>query len=305
MKNVLITTPTFSKFSEEPIEILRKANLNIINISDQEVTENLILKHLDNTVAILVGLEQITPTIINAAKSLKVIGKHGVGIDNIHKKTAEERGVTIVNAPGSNSEAVADFAFGLLLNVARRINFGSSEGANGRWPRIAGYPVYGKTIGIIGFGAIGKGVALRARGFQMRVIAYDIQWDEDFIAKNDIVKGTLEDIYRESDFISLHVALTEDTKNLINEDSINKMKKNAIIINTARGGILDEMAVKKALVEQRIAGLGIDAFSVEPPVDISLFHMDNVVATPHLAGYTFEALTNMSSIVANNIVKAL
>lgn len=301
MRNILITSPTYSKFSSAPLNLLKSAGFEINWI--KEATQEQILENIVNADAILVGLEQVTADILKKGTRLKVVAKHGAGIDNIDTKTAEELGIAVVNAPGANSDAVADFTIGLMVSVARSINVGSTQLKNKGWPKIIGQSLWEATIGIIGLGAIGRAVALRAKGFNMRVLAHDICWDEAFVEQNGIIKASLDEIYGQSDFITLHLALTEETKDLISMEQFKKMKKNAIVINAARGGLINEEDLYNAVKDGVIAGAGIDAFSQEPLGESPLLTLDNIVATPHLATYTKEALNNMSMIATKRILE--
>lgn len=300
-KNVLITNASFGMYSPRPMEMLREAGFAVTWIKG--ATREQILAHIPDMDALLVGVEPADAEIIKTGKKLKVISKHGVGIDNIDVKAAEGRGIVVKNTPGANSNAVADFTFGLMLDAARGITWGDRALRGGQWPRIAGESVWGTTLGIIGLGAIGRGMALRAKGFHMRVLAYDVFWDEAFAAEYSIERVSLEDIYRESDFISIHAALTEETRNMIAMEQLRMMKPSAILINAARGSIVDEAALYTALTTGVIRGAALDAFAVEPAKDLPLFQLDNVVVTPHLGAFSKDAMTRMSMIAAENIIQ--
>lgn len=301
MRKILVTTPTYSKYSSLPKKKLEDAGFEILWIP--EATHEQISENIAGMDAILVGLEQVTEDIIERATKLKVIGKHGVGIDNIALEAATKRGIKVINAPGANSDAVADYAFGLILSVARSIHSGANRLNNKEWPKIIGKSVWGATLGIIGLGAIGKGVARRAKGFDMKILAYDNIWDEEFVKKYEIEKASLERLLRESDFVSLHVSLNNETVNMISKKQFNQMKKTAILINTSRGGLVNEEDLYQAIQEGVIAGAGVDAFSQEPLMESPLLGLENVLATPHLATYTQEALTNMSLISTEKILE--
>lgn len=300
-KKVLITNASFGMYSPRPMEMLREAGFAVTWIKG--ATREQILEHISDMDALLVGVEPADAEIIKAGKKLKVISKHGVGIDNIDVKAAEERGIAVKNAPGANSDAVADFTFGLMLDAARGITWGDRALRGGQWPRIAGESVWGATLGIIGLGAIGRGMALRAKGFHMRVLAYDVFWNGAFATEHGIERASLEEIYRESDFISIHAALTEETRNMIAMEQLRMMKPNAILINAARGSIVDESALYTALATGVIRGAALDAFAVEPAKDLPLFQLDNVVVTPHLGAFSKEAMTKMSMVATENIIQ--
>ena len=301
MKKVLITNASYGMHSEKPMQMFQDAGFDVTWIKG--ATKQQILDHIADMDALLVGVEPADADVIAAGKKLQVISKHGVGIDNIDSAAAESRGILVKNAPGTNSDAVADYTFGLMLDAARGISAGDRALRNGQWARISGKSVWGKTIGIIGFGAIGRKLALRAKGFQMRVLAYDIFWNEEFATEHGIERATLEQIYQECDFISLHTALTPETKNMISLEQMKMMKPSAILINAARGSIVNEEDLYTALTTGLIAGAALDAFAVEPPPkETPLFELDNVVVTPHLGAFSEDAMTLMSIVATQNII---
>ncbi len=195
--------------------------------------------------------------------------------------------------------------FGLMLSLARKIPQSDRQVREGKWPKVFGQSVWGKTLGIIGLGVIGKSVAQRAKGFNMKVLAFDKYWDEEFASANGIIRSEVDEILKESDFVTLHVPLMKETRNLIGEKQISIMKPTAYLINAARGGVVDEDALYKALKEGRIAGAGIDVFSTEPPTQSPLLGLQNVILTPHMGGFTDGALSMTSEFVSQVVVDAL
>lgn len=300
-KKVLITNASYGMYSSEPMKRFHDAGFTVTWIKG--ASRQQILEAIPEMDALLVGVEPADAEIIAAGKNLKVISKHGVGIDNIDVAAAESRGIKVTNTPGANSDAVADFTFGLLLDAARGITFGDRSLRAGQWPRISGASVYGKTLGIIGLGAIGRGVALRAKGFQMRLLGYDVFWNEAFAQEHGIQRVSLEQIYRESDFITIHAALTNETRNMITMDQLRMMKPSVILVNAARGSIVNEADLYTALSTGIIQGAALDAFSVEPAKDLPLFQLDNVVVTPHLGAFSKDAMTQMSIMATENIIQ--
>lgn len=247
--------------------------------------------------------------LFKSSGNLKVVGTRAVGYDNIDVESATRHGVAIGNTPGILHESCADFTFALILSLARKISYSNRKIINGDWKIFNQLPylgsdVHGKTLGLIGLGTIGAAVAKRAQGFDMNVIyssrtrkphyekEYSIEWIPD-----------MGDLLSRSDYVSIHVALTEDTKNLIGFDEISKMKESSFLINTSRGGTLDQDALTKALEENIIAGAALDV-TVPEPIDPNhpLVHMDNVVMTPHIASASSETYTNMSLMAADNII---
>jgi D-3-phosphoglycerate dehydrogenase len=305
LDKVLVTNASFAKYSKRAEEILQDYGLEIIRVKQPVTGENDLLGQLDDVVAIITGLEPVTGKVINSAPRLRVIVKHGIGVDNIDLDAAKEKGVIVANSPGTNREAVADLVFGLMLSLARKIPQSDRQVREGKWPKVFGQSVWGKTLGIIGLGVIGKSVAQRAKGFNMKVLAFDKYWDEEFASANGIIRSEVDEILKESDYVTLHVPLMEETRNLIGEKQLSIMKPTAYLINAARGGVVDEDALYKALKEGRIAGAGIDVFSTEPPTQSPLLGLQNVILTPHMGGFTDGALSMTSEFVSQVVVDAL
>lgn len=300
-----MTNASFAKYSKRAEEILQDYGLEIIRVKQPVTGENDLLGQLDDVVAIITGLEPVTGKVINSAPRLRVIVKHGIGVDNIDLDAAKEKGVIVANSPGTNREAVADLVFGLMLSLARKIPQSDRQVREGKWPKVFGQSVWDKTLGIIGLGVIGKSVAQRAKGFNMKVLAFDKYWDEEFASANGIIRSEVDEILKESDYVTLHVPLMEETRNLIGEKQLSIMKPTAYLINAARGGVVDEDALYKALKEGRIAGAGIDVFSTEPPTQSPLLGLQNVILTPHMGGFTDGALSMTSEFVSQVVVDAL
>lgn len=244
---------------------------------------------------------------IGAAKGLKVIARAGVGLDNVDVPAATNAGVMVVNAPTSNIVSAAELAIGLLIASARFISPANSALRNGKWERskFTGAEVFEKTLGIVGFGKIGQLVAHRMQAFGMNVIAYDPYLQPAKAAQLGVQLVTLDELLQKSDFITIHLPKTKETINLIGEEALKKVKPNVRIINAARGGVLDENALYKAIEEGRVAGAGLDVFATEPCTDSPLFELDQVVATPHLGASTDEAQERAGIAVAISVRKAL
>jgi len=250
---------------------------------------------------------RVTREILEAARSLQVVGRAGVGIDNIDVQAATERGVVVVNAPTGNIISAAEHALALMLALSRHIPAADASLKSGKWERgkFMGLEVRGKTLGIIGLGQVGSEVARRARGLEMRVIAYDPFVPEERARVLGVDLVPLEELLRQSDFVTIHTTLTEGTRSLIGEKQLKMMKPTARIINTARGGIIDEAALATALHEGWIAGAAVDVFSKEPVTDHPLFSAPNIVVTPHLGASTAEAQERVAVDVAHQILDVL
>lgn len=305
---VLVTPTSFSANKQSRARDLLQsfAESIVYNPYGRPLMAQEIIPLLEGVEGYIAGLDYINADVIeNAPASLKVISRYGAGYDRVDVKAATDRGIIVTNTPGINSESVADLAFGLILSVARKISFLDKQVKAGAWPRATGIEVFGKTIGIIGLGAIGKGIARRARGFSMNVLACDPFFDSAYGSVNGIQECTMEELLQSADIISLHLPLNEDTRNIINKDKITKMKQGAIIINTARGGLIDEAAAYEALKNGKLGGLGLDAFEKEPPGNSLLFELENVVATPHAGSHTVEAVDSMGLLSVQNLIDVL
>ena len=250
---------------------------------------------------------QVTERVIAAATSLEVIGRAGVGVDNIDVPAATKHGVIVVNAPLANTLSTAEHAFGLMLAVARNIPQGHASLQAGRWDRnkYMGVELAGKTLGIIGLGRIGTEVANRARAFQMRVVAYDPFVTPERAAALGVEMMDIDGVLAESDFVSLHAVLHESTRNLINAERLAKAKPGIRIINAARGALIDEQALFDAVESGKVGGAGIDVFSSEPAVGNILTTTDKIVVTPHLAASTGEAQDRAAIDTAEQVLDVL
>ena len=254
---------------------------------------------------VIVGVDPMDAEVIAAAPRLKAIAKYGVGVDNIDLDAAKARGIKVSRTVGANSEAVADYAMALILAVARKTVLIDRQCRKGDWKKITTRDVTGGTIGILGLGAIGKNVAQRAQGFGMTVMAYDPFWPEEYAREHHIARADPDEIYARCDVISLHLPLTPETENIIGAAELAKMKPDAILVNTARGGLIDENALLDALEAGRLYGAGIDAFSSEPPKDPRWFTLDNVVLGSHCAASTSGASRNMGRMATANLIRDL
>ncbi len=265
-----------------------------------------LLSRLDGVDGYVAGLDYITADIIDRMpSSLKVISRYGAGVDRVDIAACNRKGITVTNTPGANATAVCELAFGLMLAVARNIPSLHKAVEIGEWPRSDGMELAGKSLGIVGLGAIGKKLALRALAFDMAVQAYDPYLDKAFASAHGIAAVDLGQLLQTSDVVSLHVPLTEQTRHMINAQSLDTMRKGTIIINTARGGLIDEEAAAKALREGKLRGLGLDAFEQEPLKDSPLTGLPRVVFTPHTGAHTAEAVSNMGMMAVQNAISIL
>jgi D-3-phosphoglycerate dehydrogenase len=267
-----------------------------------------LLAEITDVDAILVrSATKVDEEALAAAKRLKVVARAGVGLDNVDVKAATQHGVMVVNAPTSNIVSAAELAVGLILAAARHIAPASAALRNGEWKRskYTGIELYEKTVGIVGLGRIGVLVAQRLSAFGMKVIAYDPYVQAGRAAQMGVRLVTLDDLLAESDFMSVHLPKTPETLGLIGEDQLARVKPSLVLVNAARGGIVDEQALFNALKEGRIAAAGLDVFAKEPCTDSPLFELENVVATPHLGASTDEAQEKAGIAVAKSVRLAL
>lgn len=302
----MITARSFGKVNEEAMMLLRDADCQIIRI---DINSNDAEEQIDNNIvdtdAILAGLESYSKDRLALGKRLKVISRYGVGCDAINLNAAEELGISVTITPGANVDSVSDLAFSLMLSAARHIPQMDRSIRTGLSNRPLGIQMWKKTLGIIGCGRIGKGVALRAKGFGMKILCYDMYQDKEFAEKHGVQYCELDKLLRNSDFISLHAPLNAQTENMISAEQFEMMKNNAVIVNTARGGILNEEDLYHALNTGQIAAAALDATVVEPPVNSPLVNLENCILTPHAGAATYEASHAMSMMAAQNIVDVL
>ncbi len=254
--------------------------------------------------------DKIDSEVFDAAPKLKIVAQMAVGFDNIDVKEATKRGIYVTNTPGVLTETTADFAWALLMAVARRVVEADKYVRTGQWKvswhpsMLLGRDVYGATLGIIGAGRIGVAVARRAKGFNMKILYYDVlPMPPEIENETGAKRVDLETIFKESDFVSIHVPLTEEAYHMVNEERLKLMKKTAFIINNARGPVIDEKALYKALKEGWIAGAALDVFEQEPtPVDNPLLKLENVVVAPHISSASHETRSKMAEMVAENLL---
>lgn len=309
MNRVLIAPAPMKEIEPVYGPLLRSAGFELVfPKKNAQLTEDELLEQLSGCVASLAGSEPYTPRVIAACapKGLKVISRAGVGYDGINLAAATEHGVVATIAVGSNHNAVAEHAFMLMLALVKNLIPQHNLTVAGKWPRKANQSLRGKTLGIAGVGRIGKRVAQIAKAFDLRPIGYDPYPDRAFFAKENLPLVSLEELLRESDILTLHMPLTPDSRNFIRAETIAKMKPTAYLLNTARGGIVDEPALAEALLAKRLAGAAIDVFEDEPvPATNPLFACANATFTAHTAGVDMKSRDDMALFAAQAIVKLL
>jgi glyoxylate reductase len=265
------------------------------------------VKNVDALASLL--SDTIDAEVFDAAPKLKIVAQMAVGFDNINVQEATKRGIYVTNTPEVLTDTTADFAWALLMAVARRVVEADKYVRAGQWKvgwhpsMLQGRDVYGATIGIVGAGRIGFAVAKRATGFNMKILFYDVVPRPEMEKELSAKRVDLDTLFRESDFVSIHVPLMKETYHLVNAEKLKLMKKTAYLINNSRGPVVDEKALYQALKEDRIAGAGLDVFEQEPtPADNPLLKLDNVVVAPHISSASYETRSRMAEMVAENLV---
>lgn len=290
-----VLTPSFGKFSVEPRDRADTLGLELEHrIENHPKSGRELITALAGAEAVIVGLDRMDAEVFAGCPDLKVIAKHGAGVDNIDLEAAAAAGVTVVNTPGANADAAADLTMGFLLMGARRIREAEESLRSGRWDVFFGTELSGKQLGILGFGRIGRAVAKRARSFGLQIAAYDPFVPEEAIA--EVVAG--------SDFLTLHLPGGDEP--LLSAQHIESMPQGAGLINAARGGLIDEAALASALHDGRLSFAALDAFAAEPPpVDDPLLQAPNLIATPHIGAYSDIANANMGTWAVEDVVRVL
>ncbi len=307
MSRILITTTSFQDTPGSHHQLLESKGYEIVR-ERGPLTEEQMLALAGDFDGILCGDDAYTRAVLEkSAPRLRVLSKYGIGLDKIDVPAATALRIPVTFCPGVNHTTVAEHTFGLLLAVYRNILEEDRHVKAGQWKRITGHELLGKTIGIIGLGRIGREVATRARAFGMAIIGYDIFWDDAFAAEHQIERAaSVEDLLRQADVVTLHTNLTPETRNLINAKRLALLKPEAVIINPARGELVDTAAVVAALESGRLYGYGADVLDVEPPpADHPLLKAPRAVLTPHIGSRTFENVVRQATMAVENLIAIL
>ena len=278
----------------------------VINDTGHTFSQAEMLERIEDVDGLLVGVDPVNRQVIEKARKLKAVSKYGVGIDNIDLKALEERGIAIKTTPGTNNVSVAELTLGLLLTISRNIWPSAHSVKKGGWQRTLGVELTGKTLGLIGCGNIGREVAVRAKGLCMSVLVCDPYFsDTNFLSQHAIEQEDLDALLIRSDFISLHLPLTVETRGIISRERLEKMKSDAYLVNTSRGELVDEAALTWALQSGAIAGAACDVWTREPPGNHPLLRLNNFILTPHIGASTREAVLRMAHAATRNLVEML
>jgi D-3-phosphoglycerate dehydrogenase len=302
MPKVLIAPVALAGLEGKHLQVLRDAGFEIVfSGRPAQMNEEELFVALAGIKAVVAGSEPYTERVLAAHPDLRVIARVGVGYDAVDVDAANRRGVAVCIAPNTNQDAVAEHTFALMLALVKRLIPQHQGLVAGGWPRTTNLPLRGRTLGLAGLGRIGKAVALRAEAFGMRLLAYEPFADAAFVTAHHIELVPFERLLAESDFLSLHLPFTAQSKHLINARTLALMKPTAFLINTARGGLVCEADLVEALRNKRLAGAGLDVFEEEPPGKIALFDLDNIVVTPHAAGGDVKSRDDMALSAAEAI----
>ncbi|MEU2724418.1 phosphoglycerate dehydrogenase [Streptomyces smyrnaeus] len=301
----LVTTPTFARHSSAPWTLLAEQGAGPVRPYDDAVLpRDELLERISGADALISGMDPITAQVMDAAPRLKVIAKHGVGTDTIDLVAARDRGIPVVCAPGSNSRAVAEYTFGLVLDAARGITASHTAVMEGRWPKLFGPELHGRTLGVVGLGRIGSLVAGYAQAFGMRVLAHDPYVPDDTVRAAGAEPAPLDAVLRRADVVTLH--LPPGDQPLLDAARLAVVKPGAVLVNAARGGLVDDTALAEALHSGQLAAAALDAFAVEPlPAHHPLRTAPRLTLTSHMAACTPEANHAMGLMIAEDILRVL
>ena len=293
MSSIAITSRSFSRHPELRALVLERYSDAKFNDEGLYLHGNSLIEFLSGYEKAITALEVIDDSILSQLPNLKVIAKHGVGLDMIDLHALKKYGIKLGWTGGVNKRSVSELVISFAVALLHRAVFANSEVRNGKWYQVKGRQLSDCTFGIIGCGHIGKDLIKLLKPFNCKILAHDILNFKEFYEKNKVKSVGIEELIKNSDVVTLHLPLDNSTRNIINEERLQMLKSSAVLINLARGGLLDETTLKKMLLEKKIAGAALDVFEIEPPIDKELLTLDNVLITPHIGGSTEEAILAM------------
>ncbi|HCC33690.1 MAG TPA: hydroxyacid dehydrogenase [Clostridiales bacterium] len=303
---VLVTPRSFAQLDREPLTRLEESGCEVRrNPGERPLTEAEMADAIAGADGLIVGIDPVTERVLAAAPGLRVISKYGAGVDNIDLPAASNRRIVVTATPDANTEAVADLTLGLMLAAARGIAHAHTALREGSWQRHLGRDLWGRSLGLVGTGRIGRAVARRARGFDMSILAYDLQPDPTWAAGVGAAYVPLEELFAGSDFVSLHIPVTPSTHQLVGHRLLGLMRPSAVLVNTARGGLIDETALVEVLTAGGIFAAALDVFASEPLQDERLRSAPRVVLTPHIGASSRGALLRMGQEAVDNLLAVL
>jgi phosphoglycerate dehydrogenase-like enzyme len=304
MKSVAVASRSFSKHPILRNEVLKRYPDAKFNDKGLSLKDDTLIEFLQGYEKAITALEIIDETVLSELPNLKVIGKYGVGLDMIDLNALKNYGVKLGWLGGVNKRSVSELVVSFAIYLLHRVEFANAEVKNGEWYQVKGRQLSDCTVGIIGCGHVGKDLVKLLKPFNCNILAHDILNFNDFYQENRISAVSIEELIQKSDIVTLHLPLDDSTKNIISRDRLQMMKEEAILINLARGGLIDEDALKIAILENKIAGAALDVFAVEPPTDNEFALMDNVLVTPHIGGSTEEAILSMGMAAIDGLENA-
>lgn len=305
MRKILITPRSLTSAGHPAFDLLNEAGCQVIvSTPGKQPDESELMELLPGCVGYLAGVETVSAKVLETAKDLKVISRNGTGIDNIDMDAANRLGIQVCRTEGANALGVAELTLGLIFALVRAIPFSDAQLKNKQWERRKGIELENRTLGLIGCGEIGKRTVLLAAGVGMKVIAFRRHPDPAFFPDN-FSYVSLEDIFRRSDIISLQCPPLPSGKPLIDKEALSKMKPGAYLVNTARASLVEPVAVREALESGHLAGVALDVFDQEPPVDYKMLSNSRVIATPHIGGFTTESVDRATTQAVENIISVL
>ena len=304
----VLVTPTSYASQDESLksDLEREVDQVLYNKTGKPLSSKQLQDLLGDVDGMIAGLDELDKAAIGSAPELKVIARYGVGYNNVDLKAAKDQGIIVTNTPGANAKSVAELSIALILNLLRPIIRCSAQTRQGEWPREKGYSLENKTVGVVGFGSIGKEVARRLAGFDCEILANDVIEDPDFAAKHDVKYTSLDELLSRADIVSIHLPGIPETIGLVNESFIGKMKNGAYLVNTARGDLIEEKALIDGLESGKLAGAALDVFLEEPPGrDHPFLKVDNLILTPHMGAHADSATNAMGRMALSECLKVL
>ena len=301
---VAVTSRSFSKHPILRAELLERFSDVTFNDDGRSLRGNELVAFLRGHDAAITALETLDADVFASLPELRIVSKYGVGLDMIDRQAMERHGVRLAWSGGVNRRSVAEIVIASAIQLLHRTPAANLEMREGKWRQVVGQQLTAKTVGIIGCGHIGKEVVLLLHGFDCRILANDVLDFPEFYRRHSVRAVSLDELLRASDVVTLHVPLDDSTRNLLSREKIASMKRGAVLINTARGGLVDETALKEVLSDSRLAGAAFDVFAEEPPADRELISLPNFIATPHIGGSSEEAILAMGRAAIAGLVQA-
>jgi len=304
VSSVAITSRSFSRHPELRALVLERYSDVKFNDEGLSLHGNSLIEFLSGYEKAITALERIDGSILSQLPNLKVIAKFGVGLDMIDLHALKKYGIKLGWTAGVNKRSVSELVVSFAVALLHKTVFANSEVRNGKWYQVQGRQLSDCTFGIIGCGHIGKDLVKILKPFNCKILAHDIQNFKEFYEKNNVNSVGIEELIKKSDVVTLHLPLDDSTRNIMNQERLQMLKSSAVLINLARGGLVDEKELKKMLMERRIAGVALDVFEIEPPLDKDFSLMDNVLITPHIGGSTEEAILAMGMAAIDGLDNA-